>query len=94
MAEKAWEVKLREAQEQVEQRATSAKTEALVEAYQSHRALLQQLFPEVTVEGYDGKQEQWLEAFEGKAQDTLSGIKEEVSVELVWFTDNSVACSA
>lgn len=80
IAEKDSEKKLDTVQEQMRQSAASAKAEALLEAYTNHRALLRQLFPEVSVEGYDGKQEQWLEAFEGKAQEILSSRSEEVRV--------------
>lgn len=63
----------------MEQRASSAKAEAFLEAYADHRTLLGQLFPEVSVgDCDDGKQEQWLEEFESKAQEILSGRKEEV----------------
>ena len=80
-AEKSSEMKLKQAQEQAEQLASSAKTQALVEAYANHRALLQQLFPDVSVDrcGDDsGQQEQWLEEFEGKAQAILTHQREEV----------------
>ena len=77
-AEKESEKKLNQVQKQMELRASSAKAEALLEAYTNHRTLLQQLFPEVSVGGCDGKQEQWLEEFEGKAQEILSSQKEEV----------------
>ena len=77
-AEKSWEKKLKQVQEQVEVTAASAKSEALKEAYQSHRALLQQLFPRLKVEGCDNKHQQWLENFEVQAQDLISTREKEV----------------
>ena len=82
-AEKLWENKLKEAQEMAEQRAKSARNEALVESYQSHRALLQQLFPEVSVEVCDGKYMEWLDEFETKAQHLLDSTKEEVCITAI-----------
>ena len=79
LAESEWEEKIKQVQEQMELRASSAKTEALVESYSNHKALLQQLFPEVTVEGCDDKHQQWLERFEAKAQELMSSRKDEVS---------------
>lgn len=81
-AENEWEEKIKQVQEQVELRASSAKTEALVESYGNHKTLLQQLFPEVSVQGCDDKHQQWLERFETKAQEFMCGRKEEVSG---WF---------
>ena len=78
-AEKAWEKKLKQVQEQVEVSSASAKSEALKEAYQSHRALLQQLFPQLSVKGCDGKYQQWLESFESQALDFMNTQEKEVS---------------
>lgn len=79
-AENAWDEKLKQVHDQMECSVSSAKAEAFLEAYDNHRALLRQLFPEVSVEGGDddGKQEKWLEEFEEKAQEILSSRKEEV----------------
>lgn len=77
-SEKSWEKKLKQAQEQVEVSATSAKTQALREAYESHRTLLQQLFPLLEVKGCDGKYQQWLEKFETQAQDLIATREQEV----------------
>lgn len=81
-AENAWEEKLKQVRQQMEQRVSSAKAEAFLEAYSNHRALLRQLFPEVSVAGVanDGQQEKWLEEFEGKAQEVLRSREEEVSM--------------
>ena len=80
-AENVWEEKLKQVQQQMEQGVSSAKAEAFLEAYENHRALLRQLFPEVSVVGVadDGQQEKWLEEFEGKAQAILKNTEEEVS---------------
>lgn len=77
--ETACDEKLKQVQERLEQSISSAKTKALQEAYADHRTLLQQLFPEVSVKDCDdGKQQQWLEEFESKAQESLSSTKEAV----------------
>lgn len=62
----------------MESKAASAKSEALTEAYDGQKALLQQLFPGVSVEGCGNQYELWLERFEGKAQDLISKREEEV----------------
>ena len=83
--EKALERKLKQAQEQVESTAASARSEVLAQAREGQRALLRQLFPGVAVaeEGGDSKYEMWLERFEAEAQDVMSRKEEEVSLPLL-----------
>lgn len=77
-AETAWDEKLKQVREKMEQSVSSAKVEAIQESYADHRTLLRQLLPEVSVKDCDdGKQEQWLEEFESKAQEILGSRKEE-----------------
>lgn len=84
-AEKAWENRLKQAQEEAELRTASAKSEVLGEVYAGQKVLLQQLFPDLSVKGCDGKYEQWLERFESKALDFVSSRREEVrTLSVLW----------
>lgn len=75
---------MKEVQEQVELKAKTARSEATVEAYRSQQTFLQQLFPNVSVEGCDGKYEEWLEQFEVKAQDVMEAREEEVNINALF----------
>jgi hypothetical protein len=91
-AENTWDMKLKQVQEQMEHSVSSAKAEGFLEAYNSHRTLLQQLFPEVSVAGGEGdvsKQESWLEEFEGKAQEIMSSRMEEVRTQFQFQVGSS-----
>ena len=78
-AEKKWEMKIKQAQSEFELKAKSSRTDALIEAHQVHSAILQKLFPEVSIVcvGED-EDEKWLEEFEEKAQKLMETRRKEV----------------
>ena len=85
--EKAFETKLQESYQQVEQRCKQVKTDTLQEARDNQKIFLQQLFPAVMVETetFPG----WLDEFEKKVQE----IQQQDSTQVRGVVDSVAPCA-